>query len=454
MVALRQGVRLTSVAFNIIILSRLIPPADYGMLSFAMVLWSILAGLRGMGIREVIITAEHPDRLDLLHFSGKLRAQAWWLAGICLIASPCLAWWYHPMVGLTLAALGLSWIPTSLTVIGESFAERAFQQTALTKIEVAINLSGMLCGGLLAWHGAGLAALIANILIPELVRSFLIRRRLVADLPVVDLRHPGDLVLSQSLISHGNRRQWSQALLQLGGIQNWIIGATAGSHALGEFSRMRSMTSTVIDQIFRPWAKYGFTIDARRAEKDPQDPQYLRILGWASGTGGLTALVGSLVVDDLLPFLLGPLWAGATPLLKVLLPGIWTGILTMLLDWRLVHHQTSFPRRSYSLTLVALNLSIVALLLSLSISLTTTVLAALVMQTLVGITWQIHSLCKDTGFRTPQVALTILPGGLIAFLPTIGHPWISNPWILLPTGIAGMLLGMILPPRWSSCRPS
>ncbi|HDC4266254.1 TPA: oligosaccharide flippase family protein, partial [Enterobacter cloacae] len=165
-----QLVKIVVQIINIIYLTKIIPPKEYGILAMAMVVFNFGILLRDLGTSSAIIQSKS--------ISSSLKNTVFWInvtlgGGLCAITiflSPTIARLYEEVeLSPILMILSLSFPLTSAAALHISLLERESQFKKISLIEISAALISILIAISLAKFGFGVYSLAISLISMNLV---------------------------------------------------------------------------------------------------------------------------------------------------------------------------------------------------------------------------------------------------------------------------------------------
>jgi O-antigen/teichoic acid export membrane protein len=160
--AVRQGAQLLTT----VILARLLPPSDFGLLGMAMVVIGFIEIFKDLGTTAAIV---HKKEISEVLLSSVFWVNVGFglLAMIILFFAAPLGGLYYrePGVVAILRVLSLSFFISSLSILQQALLQRSLVFQSLAKVEITAVICGSVAGIGLAWCGAGVWSLVFQSLI-------------------------------------------------------------------------------------------------------------------------------------------------------------------------------------------------------------------------------------------------------------------------------------------------
>jgi O-antigen/teichoic acid export membrane protein len=158
-----QGGRVLTQTAALVVLSRLLPPADFGLLAMAGVVTTFVTLLRDMGTASAVIQRQvlEDGLLDTVFWFNVILGITLGIL-VVLLAIPIAATFREPRLADVLVALAISFPLASSTAIHQALLERSLRFRVLARIEISSALGGLGIAVYAAFHGAGVYSLVLN----------------------------------------------------------------------------------------------------------------------------------------------------------------------------------------------------------------------------------------------------------------------------------------------------
>jgi PST family polysaccharide transporter len=169
----RQGCRLIIAA----VLSRILEPADYGLLGMAMVFTGFASIFSTMGFSAALIQQKEVEPRHLQSvFSLNIMMGAL-LAGLTIGAAPLIAHFYRePRLTLLLSVLAGNFIIICFNSIPSIVLTREMRFRSIAVRNMSADIVAGIAAIIMAWQGWGVWSLVAQILLGSLVGAILVWR--------------------------------------------------------------------------------------------------------------------------------------------------------------------------------------------------------------------------------------------------------------------------------------
>ncbi|HTL41900.1 MAG TPA: lipopolysaccharide biosynthesis protein [Pseudolysinimonas sp.] len=302
------------------VLARLLTPADFGTVALATVFVTLLTVFVESGFTQALIRELHLDPRD--------ASTAFWTSlGISVVAggalslsAPLIATWLNspdlrwvlPIASLALPLGALSQTPGALL-------EREFQFRPLSLRRLVGVVSGLVAALALALAGAGIWALVANLLIPRVVGVI-----------VLWASTPWRPRLEYSLTSL--RRLWRVGSSMIGvgllealqsNVDKLVIGSFFSAHQLGYYVLAQRIGGAVAELVVSVVSRVALTTFSRVQDDPTRLSRIYRQMSFvtASISTPVFALVAALS-PQIVPTVFGPGWEQSIVFIWILAP-VW-----------------------------------------------------------------------------------------------------------------------------------
>jgi PST family polysaccharide transporter len=429
----------------LIILARLITPADFGVFVMATsFLWIIMhfsdLGLGTAVLQQHELTEEHASAVFRINLVAGLA-----FAGLFLAASPLLGLFYHdPRVTHVAAVLSLAFVFSGLTAVQLALLRRALQFDVLLRAQIIASAVSSVGAVILALMGAGYWALTVRALADPLVYSIVawsssgwLPGRAEWDQTTKTLLRYGGYNLGFALLSSAGRQT-----------DSILVGWRFGSVELGSYALASRLFYLPLVQVSWPLG-YVMIPALSRLRDDPD-----RLRRWYSKLLQMVTLVAlppmcslAICADDVVYLVAGPQWAKSADILRVLGPVGALQVGTATIDWLMVSQGQA--RRSLVWEAVRTSICIVCVVLGLPWG-ATGVAAGLAAATLLLFLPSFAYAAKGTSIRLIDVTKALFPSFAV-MMATVGAVYLLRVFVaqewnpvlrLLVTGgaIAGIMV--------------
>ncbi|HJV27127.1 MAG TPA: lipopolysaccharide biosynthesis protein [Aromatoleum sp.] len=301
---------------GIIFLARLLSPADYGLVAMVTAIVGVAEVLRDFGLSSAMVQAPNvslAQRSNLFWINSGIGAV---LAAAVCAAAPAIAAFYHqPALESVTRALAFSFFLNGLATQFRAQLNRDMRFGRLAAVDVTAMAVGLAVGLSLAFNGRGHWALVGQQLSQAVatLTMLIVASGWRPGLPRRGvemgrfLRYGGNLMGTQ-LISYASRN-----------IDALIIGNRFGAELLGLYNRAYQLLMLPLNQINAPATSVALPV-LSRLHNDPE--RYARFLlhGQALILHVTIAIFtfACAQAEPLIVLVLGPQWAPAVPIFRVL----------------------------------------------------------------------------------------------------------------------------------------
>jgi PST family polysaccharide transporter len=303
------GLQLVAQLLVIMVLGRLLTPAEFGLMGAAIVVISLSQIVSQIGVGPAIVQRQQLDSLHV-RVAFTLSILLGLLLGIVVwLGAPAIAAFYRiPEVEPVLRVVAILFPIDGLNTIGKSLLSRQLRFRLYASLDVASYVFGYACVGiLLAWLGYGVWALVVAYLAQATVRTISM---------YVATRHPVrpslNLEASRQLLSFGvglSLAQVGRVIAQQG--DNLVVARWLGPTALGVYGRAYTLMVMPAVAFGRIVNRVLFPVMAQ-VQDDPE--RLARAYERALAVVALLSLPISafllVVAPEFIPVLLGPAWGG------------------------------------------------------------------------------------------------------------------------------------------------
>jgi O-antigen/teichoic acid export membrane protein len=322
-----QGLKFVLSMIATIVLARLLTPQDYGLIGMVGVITGFISIFKDLGLASATI-----QKSDL---SQAQISTLFWINvffSICTLMltaaiAPFVARFYSEprLLGITVA-YSVGFLFSGLTVQHEALLKRRMRFLAVAIVEMLSLVTGIAIAIFFAWRGFNYWALIISQLTQGLVYAIgvWIACRWIPSWPS---RHSG----VGSMLAFGrNLTGFSIVNYFARNLDNLLIGRFWGSQQLGLYARAYQLLMLPLEQINAPIASVAMPALSRLADTPERyRAAYLRLL---EKIELLTMPLMAFMIassDWLVLLLLGPKWAGVSPIFAFLgIAGLFQPILS------------------------------------------------------------------------------------------------------------------------------
>lgn len=315
---LGQAVRFVLQLASVAALSRLLEPADFGLVAMVVAITGFVDLLRDLGLSTATIQKAHLSDLEASGLFWVNVGAGVGLTAALAAASPLVAYFYgEPRLTAVTLALAAGFTVGGLGVQHLALLRRTMRFGTATAIDVTAQLFAVTVAIGSAWAGAGVWSLVALLLVVQVSTTAAAwvalpwRPRLHFDAPSLrPLLAMGGHLTGFNVINYLARRA-----------DQVLIGRFSGAVELGLYSRANQLLVLPIQQILQPVTGVVVPVLAR-LQNEPERFRRYFLNGLAGVCLPAFPLIGLTIVlaDEVVLVMLGPSW-GETALLFRLLAG-------------------------------------------------------------------------------------------------------------------------------------
>jgi PST family polysaccharide transporter len=438
-VLVRQALRAVTTLVNVVVITRLVSPSDFGHFAMAGAVIAPIAVLRVLGMREVLLNAAEVPEAAYAPLEAYLRQASWLAFALSVLLAGGLYLWAGADSALCALGLIALWPITYRNPLLLVRLERRLQHAELVPQEIAALTLGSVCATGLAFCGWGIWAIVASNLVPELVRSIVLRRGLrtpdaTQQLPVDTLR------LVHQWMRMGVATGLCQAVQFAANLDKLVIGAVLGTTAVGFLTRPMALITTLQEQFIRPLVQLGQVQVAQHAQREAAFFSALRT-ACVAGTALALGCLG--LAQPLILIAFGATWQPSVTVLAGLSALLWAAPILWVLDLPFLASGRSKPILQVGIisTVGTFALSLAGLYVD---GMRGTVIGVGVSAVLLGIPLRL----RGQTYSARAAAATIYPSGLAFLLPwgvvVTGH--VTTAWA--PSVAALGLVGLAALCAW------
>lgn len=308
----RQGVQFASLIF----LARLLSPSEFGLVAMLGIFTTFATLIINSGFASALIRQPGENDLDSSTVFWFNIGTGTFMALLLVASAPAIARFYgHTELTPIAWALALNvWLASWLTV-HVALLTRHLEFRVQAKASSISNLAGAILAIVLALRGAGVWALLAQLLATTSLNVALIwaihRWRPTLTFSMKSLRRLfgfGGFMLAADILNALGTR-----------LHTLLIGKLYSSQDLGLYTRAVQTcetSQTVLSTIF---TRVAMPVLARHSEDRSALRRRLKAANELTIAISLPAMIGlALVADVAVPTIFGPQWAGTVPILQVL----------------------------------------------------------------------------------------------------------------------------------------
>ena len=311
-----QGVKTAVRLVGTVVLARLLTPEDFGLVAMVTVATGFVGMFTDVGLSAATVqrpTVTHAQVSTLFWLNVALGGL---LAAATAAAAPLLAAFYRePRLAWMTVALSGTFLLAGLTVQHQALLRRRMRFYTVTAITVGSQALGTATALGASWAGWGPWSLVAMSLAGGC--STMILCWLCSGwVPGRPVRRSG----VRGLLAFGGGVSAATAVNYLfRNLDNLLIGAVWGPRELGLYSRAYSLVLLPLSQVQYPMN--GIALPAlSRLQDDPDGfrAEFLALYRSVCGPALPIATVAAVLSGDAVAVLLGPQWADAVPVFRIL----------------------------------------------------------------------------------------------------------------------------------------
>ncbi len=299
-----------------IIVARWLDPSDYGLMALASTFISVLSLVCELGLGAAVV--QFPDlderELNLSFYIG--LGTACIIYAILFFGAPAIAIWFNsPRLTDVLRVASLVLPIGVLAIIPFGLVQKRLELDRAAKAEISAGLIALVAVVSLAWHGAGVWALIGGSLARTAVWAGVLYCyspwRPGLRIRSTRLRQ----ILKFSFGTFGSRALWSIYDQS----DNFVLGKVTGEFALGFYTMARDLANIPVTRISTVVNQLSVPIMAN-LQKDPaaMRAMLLRALRLTASVSVPVCVGIALVARDLVYIALSEKWMLIVPILRVL----------------------------------------------------------------------------------------------------------------------------------------
>ncbi len=300
-------------------LARLLAPADFGVVAMAAPMLAFVGLFADFGLTQATVQKPDMDAAQLTFIFWANLALSGLAGAVAFAAAPAIALFYgDERVGGVVTALSATFLLGGLGAQHLALLNRRLAFVRLAAVDLASFVAGAGAGLVAALHGAGYRAVVVTQLVTS-AASLALAWGVVRFVP----GRPRWTAEARGLLGFGrDLTGFNLANFFARNLDNVLIGRFAGEASLGLYDRAYKLLLLPLGQITGPFAKVATPLLARlHDDSEAYCRAYLRLLETVlllTYPGMAFALVSS---DLLIPTVLGPQWAGVSPIFSILALG-------------------------------------------------------------------------------------------------------------------------------------
>ncbi|WGF88592.1 lipopolysaccharide biosynthesis protein [Marinivivus vitaminiproducens] len=313
------------------ILARLLTPAAFGMIAMTATMTTLLMMFADAGLTQATI-----QRREITY--GQLSALFWinlavgaGLATLCFLVAPWLAWLYdEPGLTDVTRTLAANFLLLGAAVQFTAVINRQLRFKITALIALMAPIAGALAALLLAWWGAGVWALVAQLVVTEIVR-LVASISLAGWFPGLPTRAKG---VGSMLRFGGNQLLFNVIIYLVHNADRVLIGAYLGPYLLGLYDRSAQMIRLPVRLIIFPLNPVMLpTLSRLQDQPDEYRRVYVGAISKITMVSYPATIAMALLAPEIVYILLGPQWDEAAPIFALLAVSSLTNPISRSLTW-------------------------------------------------------------------------------------------------------------------------
>lgn len=292
-----------------VILTRLLTPADYGLITMVTAISLLFASFGVTGFSEAIIQRDELDHETMSTVFWITTAGSATLTILFFLIAPVLAWFYkEPRLCVIGVAVAFSIISDGIGAVHMALLRRNMQFSIASRIQIVARFTGVVIAIIMAWAGLGYWALVANTIAWPLLISaggwIFCKWR-----PGLPKRGTAAMSITRfALHTYGNFfLNYSSR-----NIDKLLIGWRYAAGALGFYKKAYDLFVLPASQIISPLNDVALAALSRiREQPDKYRRYYLDAVSAIAFVGMPLSAFLTVSGSDIVLFVLGPQWTKA-----------------------------------------------------------------------------------------------------------------------------------------------
>jgi O-antigen/teichoic acid export membrane protein len=350
-----QGFRILIQLASVVIMARLLPPADHGLFAMVMSVAGIAEVFRDFGLSQAAVQAPvltTEQRSNLFWINAAIGAA---LAVLVFLSSWGIAAFYGQAELVPLAQVAsLTFLLNGLATQFRASLSRGLRFRALAVTDVVAAAVGLGIGVAAALAGTGPMAFVAQLLATAFTTLVLVAV-LAGWLPGLARRG----VDMGGFIRFGWNMVATQIVTYVGNnIDSVIIGARYGAAPLGVYNRAYQLVMRTANQLRAPMTSVSVPVLSRLQGEGARYWAFVRV--GQVGLGYTVVVALAFVIGGAVPLtalLLGPRWSEAAPVLSILAVATVFETLNYGSYWVYISTGTTGPLFRYNLVSVSIKVA-------------------------------------------------------------------------------------------------
>nr|WP_301113650.1 lipopolysaccharide biosynthesis protein [Microbacterium sp.] len=421
----------------LIVLSRLLTPADFGLIAMVSVILALGELLRDFGIASAALSAPSLSRQQASNLFWASNAVGLLLSVALLVCTPLIVDFYNsPQLASVIPIFALVLVLNGAQVQFRVNLARSMRFRALVVTDLIALIIAFVIAVSCAMSGMGYFALALQALAYALLQLLLraVAARWLPSLP----RGDGE---TASLLRSGSHIGLSQLLTYAASNADTIsIGAQWGSTALGYYNRAFQLLTTPLRATVGPLTNVVIPTATRaRAEGQDVDMVLLRIQTPLALLTAWIFMASAGVSPVLIPLVLGEQWVASVPIFQALAIGGAVQALSYVNLWAFLLHEKTRSLLHYNILTKSLTVLVVVLASFVSVQAVAWAYSImLVISWPIGLLWLRFVAGQDfwSYFRNgARVLFAATLGYLCSIAIVEGLQPVANAWVALFVGV-------------------
>lgn len=311
-----QVIRLGLLGLSIVVLARLLDPADYGLIALSTAILGIGELLRDMGLSMASIQARHISQQEKTNLFWMNLGIGFALTVIGFVAAYPIAELYdRPELILIVQLMSVSFLFNGIATQFKAQINRDLRFMTLGAIEAAAQAIGLVSAIVFAITIGGYGALIVQALALSLSALILV---------VLFARWwPGFIAREVSIrrfLSFGGAMAGTQMLAYASkNLDTILLGINLPAAQIGFYNRAYQIVVLPLSQLTAPMTRVAVPILSRAQHEHQRFMQFLRA-GQLLGVGAACWIYGTMIglAVPLVTLILGDAWVAAAPIMQIL----------------------------------------------------------------------------------------------------------------------------------------
>jgi PST family polysaccharide transporter len=316
LVGAAQGIRVLVQLVSIVVLSRLLSPADFGLMASVAPVITFITLFQDLGMQQAVIQRRDITPFQINQIFWTTAAFGTGCALVIALISPGVAWFYHdPRLTVFTAVAAVPILIASLASLPIGLLNRQMQFGQLARLDIIGALLAFVATVIGAWAGMGYWAL--------LLTPFLLNGTLLAGGWMLCRFRPSRLpwpLLDREIAAFGSNLTGFNFMNYFArNLDNILIGRYNGAVELGYYDRAYKLLLFPLQNINAPLSRVMVPLMSRAQEDLPHLRDiYLRTVRHLTlltvpGMAGAVAVSHEMVL-----FLFGPKWLSVAPIFACL----------------------------------------------------------------------------------------------------------------------------------------